>query len=94
MSSALLALPAVLAASPARAEVRFVATDLGTLGGTISYAQGINAAGVVVGYSRLVSNPNVNSRPCEFHPAITKLARIFHQHQVGGLVPKRVFIGI
>lgn len=40
-------------APEANAEVRYVVTDLGTLGGTYSGATGINAMGQVVGWSHL-----------------------------------------
>ena len=52
-SSALVALPAGLAGTPALAGVQFTATDLGTLGSGFSNAIGINAAGAVIGNSSL-----------------------------------------
>ena len=41
----------LLAAAPAGAAVQFGVTDLATLGGSLSSAAGINAAGQVVGYA-------------------------------------------
>ena len=40
----------------ARAETQFTITDLGTLGGSISYAYGINDSGQVAGWSYLAGN--------------------------------------
>ena len=50
LSATLFAFPMLFAAAPAGA-VQFSVTNLGTLGGTYSGAQGINAAGQVVGYA-------------------------------------------
>ena len=55
VASAFIALPMLFATAPAGA-VQFIVTDLGTLGGTGSYATGINAAGQVVGTARTSGN--------------------------------------
>ena len=55
VASAFIALPMLFAAAPAGA-VQFIVTDLGTLGGTISAASGINAFGHVVGYASNAGN--------------------------------------
>ncbi len=49
LGAPLLAAPALFGAATASAAVQFTVTDLGTLGGTFSIANGINAAGQVVG---------------------------------------------
>jgi probable HAF family extracellular repeat protein len=53
-AAALLLLP-LLAAAPARAELRFTVTNLGTLGGTLSEALAINASGQVAGRAGLAN---------------------------------------
>lgn len=50
-----------LLVSLCRAEVRYTVTDLGTLGGTNSYAMGINDNGQVVGGSYLTGNPTYDA---------------------------------
>ncbi|GAA2050500.1 hypothetical protein GCM10009839_66240 [Catenulispora yoronensis] len=52
---AALALPVPLATSAGATSSLYTITDLGTLGGDLSVANGINNAGVVVGYSDLAS---------------------------------------
>jgi probable HAF family extracellular repeat protein len=51
-----LAVPALFGAFPAGAAVQFIATDLGTLGGSFSAATSINAAGQVVGLTYLAGD--------------------------------------
>ena len=50
-----------LAALPAHAEPIYNITDLGTLGGTVSFPYGINASGEVTGYSFLSSGSNYHA---------------------------------
>ena len=57
VAGAFIALPMLFAAAPARA-VQCIVTDLGALGGTVSAASGINAAGQVVGYAFNAGNVN------------------------------------
>src|SRR5271165_5942603 len=54
-------LASLLYVHPASAAIEYSITDLGTLGGTSSFAQAINNSGQIVGYSYMAGNVNMNA---------------------------------